>query len=279
MRALSAKTWKRLRLLLALVAVAAFLFLMPARFTAPARVLFTEAVGPLETGVYQGAGRALATGGTLTEMFLGVNRQKALAREVTRLRNENALLAEELIRQQMRLESTEKLLVQKLPFRAVRALVSSYDSRATRRSIAVGAGTRDGVAPGMAAAADGALVGVVQEAGPRQCRVRLITDPDSVIACRVSRTRALCLLLGTGGEVCRVDWLDRDAFVEAKDVLVTTRLEAASATRLRVPEGLPAATVREVKLDRMRPLFFDVTAEPRVNLERLEEVEILIPAE
>ena len=54
MRRMAARALKRLTLVAALVALAAFLFLMPARFTAPARLLFNEAAGPAETAAFQG---------------------------------------------------------------------------------------------------------------------------------------------------------------------------------------------------------------------------------
>lgn len=274
---LSPKTWARLRLVVVLVAVAAFLFLMPRRFTAPARVLFNEAVGPAQTGVLQGTGHTLALTGTLTEMFFGEDREQALAREMTRLTNENAALSDELRRQKQDLASLRKLAAKELPFRAIRAPVASYDASAMHRSVTVRAGRSDGVASGMAAASEGALVGIVVEAGPRHCRVRLITDPDSAVACRLSRTRDLCVLQGTGGGTCAVDWVSRDGFVEPQDVLVTASLTARADSEVRVPDGLPAATVVEVRRDKMRPLWLAVKAEPRVNLNRLEGVDILIP--
>jgi len=269
--------WARLRLLLSLLAVAAFIFLMPARFTAPLRVLFSEIAGPVQTPLYQASGRALAASGTLTEMFVREDRERALARELERLRNRNARLEEELLRRRMRLDDVEKLEVKRFDFRALHAPVSAYDTAGTSRSIAVRAGTADGVREGQAAAAFGAMVGIVREAGPHQCRVRLITDPGSVVPCRLRQTRALCLVVGTGTGTCGVEWVERDAFIEEGDALLATSLKVEPAPGLLLPDGLPVATVQAVAPDQMRPLFYKVDAAPRVNLTRLEEVDILIP--
>jgi rod shape-determining protein MreC len=265
-----------LRLLAVLAGVAAFVFLMPRRFTAPARVLFNEAVGPIQTGVFQGTGHTLAFTGTLAEMFLGEDRERALAREVARLRNHNIAFADRLRRQEQDLRSMKKLAAKAMVFKAVRARVASYDASAMHRSITARAGSRDGVAPGMAAAADGSLVGVVVEVGPRQSRIRLITDPDSAVPCRLSKTRDLCILQGTGGEDCSVDWIRRDGFVEPGDVLVSASLRVGPDSMLLIPDGLPAARAVAVRRDEMRPLFLAVQAEQMVNLNRLEGVEILI---
>ncbi len=93
----------------------------------------------------------------------------------------------------------------------------------------------------------------------------------------MGRTRDLCLLTGTGGQRCLADWLERDAFVEPGDELVTASLEVEPAPGLRVPSGLPAGTVRSVGPDRMRPLFLRVEVKPGVQLSRLEAVEVLVP--
>jgi rod shape-determining protein MreC len=128
----------------------------------------------------------------------------------------------------------------------------------------------------MAATAQGALVGVVTEAGPHECRIRLITDSGSAVACRVSRTRELCILQGTGGGNCRVDWLGRESTAARGDLLVTTQIGAAPVGEARIPDSVPAATALNAERDKMRPLFLSVEAAPRANLDRLEEVEILV---
>jgi rod shape-determining protein MreC len=271
--------WERVRVFVVLMAVSAFLFLMPRSFTAPARVLLDETVGPIQTGVYQGSGELLARTGTVSEMYARRDREAALARQVRTLRNEAAALSYEAARRQQALDSIAELEVASLPVRAVRAPVSAYDASAVRRSISVRAGTRDGVAKGMAATSDGALVGVVMEAGPNHCRVRLITDPASAVPCRPATVRGLCILQGTGGPKCRAEWVDRDTFLEADDVLVTSSLQTTEASSLRIPDGVPAATVLSVTPDRMRPLFAEVVATPRTDLERLEAVEVLVPVQ
>jgi rod shape-determining protein MreC len=264
-------------LVVMLTVLAAFLFLMPARFTAPARVLFNEAVGPAETAVFQGAGQTLVATGTLSDMFHAQDRQRALEQEVMRLRNKNAALADRLRRQQARIRSLQKLDLTAFSDRAVPASVSSYDTSGMRRSITVRAGTRDGVGAGMAVASEGALVGVVRQAGPYESRVTLITDPGSAVPCRLSRSREVCILQGTGAGTCTVDWVNREAFVQAGDLLTTASMKTPGGGGLQLPDGLPAATVVNVRHDNMNPLFDAVEVAPRVNLTRLEEVEILVP--
>jgi rod shape-determining protein MreC len=193
------------------------------------------------------------------------------------LTNENAHLRDEVTRLAADVASLESVELQRLPFDVVRAPVSAYDASAFGRSLWLRAPSSSGIVPGMAVTADGALAGLVLQSGPHQCQVRLITDPHSVLPCRVSRARALCILQGRGDELCTVEWLDKDAFVEEGDVLVTAVAGAGPDTRSLALEGIPVATVVRVERDSMRPLFLSVEAEPRIDLTRLEACEILIP--
>jgi len=273
----SGRVWQRLRTLVICLGAAAFVFLMPARLTAPARTLFNEAVGPVETAAFQATGDALAATGTLTDMFLQRDRERALAAEVARLGNEVLVLADAVARARRELDAVGTLTVVDLPFHAVSARISAYDTSPMRQTVSVRAGARDGVGPGMAAVAQGALVGVVTEAGPRQCRVRLITDPGSALPCRAATGQDVFVLQGTGAPLCNVDWVDRHGFLGVGDVLVTSARRHDPDSLLVLPDGVPVATVQTLAPDRLRPLFLEVAAEPRARLERLETVQILVP--
>jgi len=276
-----ARLTRQLRARLTLVGyflgAAVLLFLMPARLTAPARTVFTQAAGPIEALAYGAGGDAVAAATTLREALLDRERDRLLAREVLRLRNENAELREALRRERMRSRGTGISLSG--PFKAIGASVTSYDSSPMRRSITIAAGTRKGVRKGVAVVAMGAVVGTVVEAGQWLSRVRLITDAESLAPCRVSRTRDVCVLKGTGGPVCRVELIQKDASVKPGDVLVTAPQEELLERRPLMPPGLPVATILRVEPSRTDPLFLEVKAAPRVNVERLEVVEVIVPVE
>jgi len=259
------------------LAAALFIVLLPARVTAPARIMFTQAVGPAEQVAFNAAGQAAAATGTLRDAFLGQERSRALEREVQRLRNQSVVLKEVLLDRESRISSFEQLKVEGFAFSALSAPVTAYDSSTMRHSITVAVGSRHGVREGLAVCALGALVGEVSEAGPWYSRVRLITDPASCLACRVQRTRRLCVVQGTGGVNCTVEWLDRDADVRPGDVLITAPTDEALSQRPLVPPGLPVATVVLADRERADPMFKHVSAAPRVNVRRLEVVEIVIP--
>jgi len=259
--------------------LALLVLLLPARTTAPARIVFTEAAGPAEGVVFRTAGDAAAATGTLRDAFLAQEKERLREQDVNRLLNDHARLKESLREQTQRLHSIEQLQVAESRFRTLSAEVTSYDTSAMRHSVTVAAGDRDGVRQGLAVLAQGAVVGKVCEVGPWRSRVRLLTDPASLLACRVHRTRNLCVLRGTGGAYCSVDWLDKDALVGVGDVLVTAAVAPGLSGPQLVPAGLPVAALVGVERGRSDPMFLWVRAAPRVNVRRLEAVEVMIPLE
>lgn len=269
---------RRLKLLGVVLALAACVFLIPARFTTPARVVFTEAVGPLQELAYGGVGDVLATTGTLGDFLRAGDRRRAERARIQALQNELGRTREALKAFQAHLESLRGLEIKGFPFKALSAPVTGYDASGLRKSVTIRAGSSDGVRRGMLVCASNAVAGVVVEAGLWRSRVRLLTDSDSCVPARLGRSRCICLIQGTGGETLRLDWVKRDEDVRKGDVVVTASLKLAAEGERLVPAGLPAATVTDVKPQVRNPLFMDVTATARVNLARLESVAVIIPA-
>jgi rod shape-determining protein MreC len=274
---MSRRLRRRLTLIGCALGVAVLVLLLPARLTAPARVIFTQVIGPAEEVAFHAGGDAVAAGGTLRDAFLAEERGRALEQQEVRLRNEQARLENMATLLALRLRSSEGLQMRDFPCGLLSAVVTSYDATAMNRSVIVAAGSADGVERGLAVCSAGAVVGTITEVGPWRSRVTLVTDASSALPCRISRTRDLCILRGTGGTDCRVEWVDRTAPVERDDVLVTAPVDEVASRRTLIPPGLPIATVVRVDKHQKDPFFLRVTAAPRVKLQRLEVVEIVIP--
>ncbi|MBS3764078.1 MAG: rod shape-determining protein MreC [Planctomycetes bacterium] len=279
MAQISQQTRKKVVFLAYVVGVAVFLLVLPARFTAPARVVFIQAAGPLETTMFRMSGDAAAFSGTLRDCFLARERLRLDKKQVHKIANRNVVLKERLKQQNNILEDLKKLEIARPRFRTLGASVSSYDADPMHRSITLAAGSRKNIRKGQAVTAEGTLVGIIMEAGPWYSRVRLITDPASRLPCRIQRTRRRCILHGTGATHCEVEWVDRRSDVQPDDVLVTAPVSKLVSEKPLIPPGMPVATVKAVKKPREDPLFWRIPASPRVNLERLESVVVIIPAE
>jgi len=277
MAKLSRETRRTLRLAATVFGVALLIALLPSNFTTPLRTVFTEALGPVEQAAFDAGGDLMAVGGTVTEMFLAEERERLLAGRVRELENEVTRLEEKLEAEGRIIRSMAFFVINEPDYEVRVAPVTSYDSSTLRRSIEIAAGSADGVGEGMAVCASGALAGVVTEAGPWRSRVRLITDPDSVIPVYAGPGRDLCMLVGGGGRELAVEWVKHETPLAPGDILTTAFMDYASGKE-PLPEGLPAAEVSEVADDRVQLLFLRVRAVPRVDLDRLEKVQVLIPA-
>lgn len=268
-----------IRLIAFLLIIALILSLLPASVTAPLRVVFLETIGPLQGAAFEAAGDATATGGTLSEMFLDKERERALGGAVTKLRNDLIAAKQEARTLRQRLESVRKLKTDEISYETLSARVTGYDSVSTQRSVTIAAGSTDGVNEGQAVCALGAFVGQVEQVGPWRCQVKLITDPSSQIPCRLSSTGTICVAQGTAGRTLKVDWLDRHSPVKPGDSLVTARLESVGEGPALTPPGLPVANITETKRNKDDPLLMSVYAMPRVPTDRLEWVEIVMPSD
>ena len=270
---------RKLWVFAAAMGVALLIFAIPARYTAPARMVFTRGLAPAERLVFNAGGDGLAAAGTLGEALVRREKTRATRREYRRLQNRNAALRELILDRQRRLESFNKLQISRQPFEAVSAGVVAYDSSVLRRTITIGAGKRDGVRNGQAVVALGAVVGTVSEVGGTCSRVRLLTDSSTALPARLQRTRELGVLRGTGGGSCTVEWLRRRGRVREGDLLVTVPVRQVLSHQPQMPAGLPLATVARVRPGAEQPLFHRVKAVPRLNVWRLEVVEVLVPTE
>jgi len=281
----ASETRSSFKLVAHVLGVALIILVLPARLTAPARTIFTQAVGPAEEITFNVAGDALAATGTFRDALLNRERDRARDAACERLRNTAVAWKEQALQLQQRLDSFEKLqalpagaqALHGFPFRALSVPVTAYDSSGARRSITIAAGRGDGVRAGQAVTASGALVGIVTEVGPWRSRVRLITDAAAAIPCRVQRTREMCVLQGTGAPQCRADWIRREMSVQVGDALVTAVPEGSLTAPPLAPAGLPVAAVVRVESGRKEPLFQEVAALPLADASRLEVVEVLVP--
>ena len=260
------------------VAIPLVLLLLPARFTAPLRTVFVDGAVTLTGVAFRAGGDAAAAGGTLTDMFLAEEKRRIRAGRLKKLENQLEAARARIERQQRKLRNISGLDISAQQYSFVNAGVTAYDASALRSGLTVGAGRSDGVRTGQAVTAMGALVGTVARVGRWHSTVRLLTDPGSTVAARVKRTRRLCVLEGGGTDTLSVRWVGRQSEVERGDLLVTACLSELDDEPCQIPEGLPVATVRNVGGLAQFPLFRSVKAVPRVDVSRLEWVQVVVPA-
>ncbi len=154
--------------------------------------------------------------------------------------------------------------------RAIAARVLARNPSNWSQALIVDRGSRDGVKVGFAAVAPGGLVGRVYQVGRRFSKVMLITDRQSGVGAIVQRSREPGIVCGTGGPICVMKYLDRNADVRHADVVITSGIGSL------FPSGIPIGKVLRVRQDPEQPLL-QALVQPFVNLNKVEEL-FLIPS-
>jgi rod shape-determining protein MreC len=234
---------------------------------------------------WEGAGGALAAltapiQNGLTAVTQGASRiwhhylwLAGAAEENARLRDEVALLQQELLRTEAIHKENQRLhalvdLKSSLRVRSVTAAVIGREATRWFRLLTINKGSEEGIAPGMAAAVPQGIVGRVAAAYAHSSQVILLTDPGSAVAVRLQRSREEGILEGRGGPTCRLKYLLQSADAQAGDLVVTSGLDGIFPPGLLVGEIRSAGGTGE-------GLFQQVTVTPSAPLDRLEEVLVI----
>jgi len=143
------------------------------------------------------------------------------------------------------------------------------DSR--QRSILVDRGSNSGVKVGDPVIAAGGLVGQVVEVTAWNARVRLITDSSSGVSVLVQRTRANGIVRGSIQGPLRLEFVDKGAAPVRGDVLLTSGLGGV------YPKDIVVGEVTDVS-SQQADLFPSITVASRVDIDRIEEVIVIIGA-
>jgi rod shape-determining protein MreC len=162
-------------------------------------------------------------------------------------------------------------------------VVSRGDTSGWWQTLRINRGANDGVKPNMAVISIDGLVGRTTAVSRHTTDVLLMTDPNSKIACKETRTGALGIVVGAGVSVggasrvdmllapepARMDFVSKDAALERGDVVVTSGLGGV------YPEGLPVGRVAKTEMDKSR-LYQRATIMPAARLEDLRYVFVVI---
>jgi rod shape-determining protein MreC len=136
------------------------------------------------------------------------------------------------------------------------------------RFVTVDRGTADGLAEDMAVISTSGVVGRIVELGRRASKVQLLVDRNAAAGARVERTRAEGVVLGTGEDTLRMEYVSPTAELAVGDALVT------SGTDGIYPKGFLIGRVERIERKGMAYAAIHVT--PAVRFAALEEVLVVL---
>jgi rod shape-determining protein MreC len=200
----------------------------------------------------------------LSEVVQSTRNPSQLEAELTSLREENGRLKAENLRvTQLNLEVTrlrQQLRIEtEHPWQLVGGDISAFGFDAGRRQVLLSIGSEQGIKAGMAVIAresssPPALIGIVDEVGPRSASVLLITDFSSTVTGRIYRADSTVDGIVQGqwqrGSRIRLEDIPRDEQIEVGDIVVTAGLSAAFGAdlpRAGIPPNIPIGIVEQIQ--------------------------------
>jgi rod shape-determining protein MreC len=130
-------------------------------------------------------------------------------------------------------------------------------------------GEADGLREGMPVIAVDGIIGQLVKVMHKSSRVLLITDHASGVSSVIQRSRARGVVKGKGGGSCSLEFALAEEDVKVGDSVITSGIGGV------FPKGLNIGEVTMLKKGEYG-IFQTVEVRPAVNLERLEEVLVLL---
>jgi rod shape-determining protein MreC len=136
------------------------------------------------------------------------------------------------------------------------------------RTITIDKGSGDSVHPDMAVLAPAGVVGRVIQPSGRAAKVQLLIDRNAAAGALVERTRAQGVVIGTGADELRMDYVAGTADVKAGDVVVTSGIDGI------YPKGFVIGQIQSVR--RGSGQYSAIVIKPAVDFTSLEAVLIVL---
>src|SRR5580693_1933368 len=196
------------------------------------------------------------------------------SRENERLRHENDTLKLELNQLQSKAAEADRLATlltfrqahQSIAMVAARVIGTSADTAS--ETVYLDRGERDGIRRNMGVITPDGVVGKVIESYRDTSQVLLLTDKDSGVGAMLVESRIQKPVGGTGESLLIMKYIsNEDSSVNPGDRIVTSGMDRI------FPADLPVGTIADIKPGNT---FKQIRVKPAANLERLEEVFVLL---
>jgi rod shape-determining protein MreC len=169
-----------------------------------------------------------------------------------------------------RTRGLERLLEMRelLPHKTTAADVIGAAATPDFRTVTIDKGSRDGLRRDMAVIAPAGVVGRVVVPSGRSAKVQLLIDRNAAAGALIERSRAQGVVVGSGDERLRMDYVSEVADVVVGDVVVTSGIDGI------YPKGFVIGRVDAV--EKIGGAYKRITVLPAVDFQSLEEVLVVL---
>ncbi|NOY70617.1 MAG: rod shape-determining protein MreC [Deltaproteobacteria bacterium] len=149
------------------------------------------------------------------------------------------------------------------------ASIVAKDPSPWYRAVMINRGSKHGVRAGLPVIVPEGLVGRVTAVSYAYAKVVLVVDPNSSVDALVERTRSRGIVTGNSGRECRFDYALRQSDISLGDMVISSGFGGVYPKGIRI--GRVTSLVR-----RNSGLFQEIVITPGVDLQRLEEVMVVL---
>ena len=132
------------------------------------------------------------------------------------------------------------------------------------RTLTIDRGTRDGLRPDMAIIAPGGVVGRIVVPSGRASKVQLLIDRNAAAGALIERSRAQGVVVGTGDDRLRMDYVSEASDIVVGDAVVTSGIDGI------YPKGFVIGRIEAV--EKNGPAYRRIVVRPAVDFSSLEQV-------
>jgi rod shape-determining protein MreC len=208
-----------------------------------------------------------------------------------RVREENERLHQEVAQLRIRLQEERALarqtrsLQQVLELRegiqlaTTSATVIAGGADANFRTMTIDKGTADGIRPDMAVISPAGVVGRVIMPSARAAKVQLLIDRNAAAGAMVERSRAQGVIMGTGTDRLRLEYVSSAADVKVGDEVVTSGIDGiypAATHGGTYPKGFVIGQIESI--ERGAGTFSSIVIRPSVDFASIETVLVVLTA-
>jgi rod shape-determining protein MreC len=137
------------------------------------------------------------------------------------------------------------------------------------KSVMVDRGEVDGVRRGLPVVVPQGIVGIITDVTFKYSKVLLIVDRNCAVAAMIQRNRARGIINGKSGGQCSLNYILRKHDIIDGDTVISSGLDGV------FPKGLRIGKISDVAILKSG-IFQEVTVDPFVDFETLEEVIIIL---
>ncbi len=137
------------------------------------------------------------------------------------------------------------------------------------KSVLIDKGRAEGVREGLPVVVPDGVAGMVTDVSAHYAKVLLIIDQNSAVDVLVQPTRVRGVLKGRSAKGCTMEYALRKHHIEVGATIVSSGLDGV------FPKGLRVGEVTDVER-KNAGIFQEVTVDPYVDFERLEEVLVVL---